>query len=126
MEALDLFAAGGKAYFQFEAIVVSGIRLGSVERDESGKLSRQTLFDIGRFEGGAAHRDSTVLGRNLQPYCRQRTGGAISPHTGIDADTDFASRRRFDFAIERRGLAVDSARAGAEQKPQHQPAPFKA
>ena len=124
MEALDLFAAGGEAHFQFEAIVVSGIRLGSIERDEGGKFSSQTLFDIGRFKSGAAHGDGAVLGRNGQPDCRQRTGGAIRPHTGIDADTHFASRCRLDFAIERRGLAVDGARAGTQHKAQCQPAPF--
>jgi hypothetical protein len=54
-----------------------------------------------------------VSGRNGEPDCRQRTGGAIGSHAGIDADAHFASGRRFDFAIDRGRLTVNIARADA-------------
>jgi hypothetical protein len=120
MKALDLLTAGGKAHFQFKTIIGGRTRFRPIEGDKGGKLGRQALFHIGRFERRAAHGDAAVFGRNGEPDCRQRTGGAIRSHAGIDADARFASRRRFDLAIERSRLAINIARAGAKQQAQRQ------
>lgn len=100
MEMLDLLAASGEAHFQFEMIVGGRIRFRPIERDQGGKFSRQALFDVGRFERRAAHGDVAVFGRNGEPDRRQRTGGAIGSHAGVDADAHIAPERRLYFAID--------------------------
>ena len=88
MKTLQLFAAGGKAHFQFEAIVALEILLdvlaSAIERDERRRFDRQALFEISRFEHRATHGDGAVFGRNGEPYRRQRTGSAIRANAAVD------------------------------------------
>ena len=100
MKTLELFAAGGKAHFQFKAIVALEILAGAIERDKSRRFDRQALFEIGRFEHRATHGDGAVFGRDGEPYRRQRTGSAIGVNAGVDADAHLAPSRRLDFAIK--------------------------
>jgi hypothetical protein len=51
MKTLELFAAGGKAHFQFEAIVALEILAleilaGAIERDKSRRFDRQALLRL--------------------------------------------------------------------------------
>ena len=116
MKTLELFAAGGKAHFQFEAIVALEILAleilaGAIERDKSRRFDRQALFEIGRFEHRATHGDGAVFGRNGEPYRRQRTGSAIRANAAVDADAHLAPRRSFDFPVYGIVLAINSAGA---------------
>ena len=77
MKALDLLAAGGEADFQFKPIVVRGTRFRPIEREQDGKLSRQALLDIGRFECRATHGNGAMFGGNGQADRGQRIGGAV-------------------------------------------------
>jgi hypothetical protein len=43
---LDLPAAGGKAHFKFEAIVIVGILIGTIERDESRKFGAKHCLTL--------------------------------------------------------------------------------
>lgn len=64
MKPLNLFAAGGEAYFQFKPIVVGRIRFRSIKREQRGKFGRQALLDISRFECRATHGHGAMFGRN--------------------------------------------------------------
>ena len=77
MKPLNLFAAGRETHLQLKTIVVGGLCLWPIERDQGGKLSRQTLLDIGRFECRAPHDNRAVFGRNGEADRGQRTGRAI-------------------------------------------------
>jgi hypothetical protein len=69
---LQLFAASGKAHFQFKSIVALEILASAIEGDESRHVDRQALLDIGRFERRAAHGDGAMFRRDGEPDRRQR------------------------------------------------------
>jgi hypothetical protein len=116
MKTLELFAAGGKAHFQFEAIVALEILAGAIERDKSRRFDRQALFEISRFQHRATHGDGAVFGCNDEPYRWQRTGSAIGANAGVDADTHLAPRRSLDFPIYGIVLAVNDAGAAQQSR----------
>jgi hypothetical protein len=116
MKTLDLFAAGGKAHFQFEAIVVLEVLAGAIERNESRHFDGQALLDISRFQHRATHRDGAVFGRNGEPYRRQRTSSAIGTNAAVDADAHLAPRRSLDFPVYRIVLAVTSANPAQQSR----------
>jgi hypothetical protein len=113
VKTLQLFAAAGKAHFQFEAILVLEVLLevlaGAIERNESRHFGRQALLDISRFQHCATHGDGAVFGRNGEPYRRQRTRSAIGANTAVDADAHIAPWRSLDFPVYGIVLAVNSA-----------------
>lgn len=117
MKTLQLFAARGKAHFQFKAIVALEILAGAIKGDESRHVDRQALFDIGCFEHRAAHGDGAMFRRNGEPDRRQRPGSAIGTNTTVDADAHLARPRGLDFPIYGIVLAVSSA--GAAQQSRH-------
>ena len=114
MKMLPLFAASGKAHFQFKAIVALEILAGAIEGDESRHVDRQALLDIGRFEHRAAHGDSAMSRRNGEPDRRQRPGRAIGTNTAVDADAHLAPWRSLDFPFYGIVLAVNGTAAGQQ------------
>jgi hypothetical protein len=116
MKTLQLFAAGGKAHFQFEPIVALEILASAIERDESRYFDRQALLDISRFEHRATHGDGAVFGSNGEPYRRQRTRGAIGANATVDADAHLAPGRSLDFPIYGIVLAVNRACAAQQSR----------
>jgi hypothetical protein len=126
MKTLELFAAAGKAHFQFEAIVALEILAleilaGAIERNESRHFDGQALLDISRFEHCATHSDGAVFRRNGEPDRRQRTGSAIGANAAVDADAHLAPRRSLDFPVYEIVLAVNSAGAAAQQSRRGEP-----
>ena len=97
---LNFLALAGKCNFQLELVGAGEIRRRAIKSHEGRHVDRQTLFDIGRFEHGALDADGAVRRRLGEPNSRQRTGGAIRPNAGVDADAHILAGRRPERAID--------------------------
>lgn len=98
-ETLKLFAAVRPRNFQGKLIAAAEIGRRPIKRDERWRFSGEALLYICGFERTAFDSHGAMRGRHRKLDGWQRTGRAVRPYIGVNADPKIASSRRFEFPL---------------------------